>query len=219
MITIKERKTIKQAPTATVGCTIGCAIGCVVGCALALFGSAEQRLGRRLGLADFADPKTVLPRSANPEALAAGSSRLALPAHEGDRLCIAATNDGQIAAASIVNEQGQFVNLALPEDYAAPLTVKCTDTDPRTCKMTVVPVIVAAVKTDEAMLSRPGPGGCDPLFFQPGYYDIGSSTWHDQCTRRQIVLTEEAALTYERSGVLTPEHCPLVSHGSMVWVR
>ena len=216
------------------------ALLCVVACFLATTTPQLSRPHRRLhaknraywawrsrrkrgGLAALADPKTLAPRAASLDegardpvppgegALVAVPPAATALAHDGQHFCVASANDGRITAAAVLDERDQYVNLALPLGYAAPLALRCTDTSETTGKVREVPA------THEAPPLIPG-GSCDPRSFQPGFYDRETATWHDGCTGRQTLLAARAEEGANDSALLAAERCPLVATRKVVWV-
>lgn len=98
------------------------------------------------------------------------------------------------------------------EDYVSSLAVRCTTTSQTTGKTEVVP--------GTPLAAPPFPvGHCDPLFFQPGYYDREASTWHDHCSGRQTSLADPVTRTDDAPALLAPGRCPLVAERRVVWVH
>lgn len=149
--------------------------------------------------------------------------------HDGDRLCVASLDDGRFAAASIISERGHYVNLELPVNYEAYLTIECTLTNQTTGDVVVdnahKQLVIEREQSGYPVNSRLSmyyePAGCDEKGFQPGYLDRRTGFWTD-CASREVNAEPHKTLLAKdkRNDALVPVSiwCPSAIAKRESWV-
>jgi len=103
--------------------------------------------------------------------------------HIGNELCISSVRNGNISTASVIGEDGRYVNLALPTSHSTEMNIECTTTNQKTGEVTTVHSendgVAGKITSRRLMVNN----GCAQKSFQPGWYDHTTNFWHDSCGR------------------------------------
>lgn len=114
----------------------------------------RRQLHLRAGVLQFRDPTTTT-ISFHEQATAVEEQ------HIGNELCISSVRNGKISTASVIDEDGRYVNLALPPSYSTEMNIECSITDERTGEVTTVHTENAGVMVNN---------WCAQKSFQPGKF-------------------------------------------------
>jgi hypothetical protein len=119
-----------------------------------------------------------------------------------EMICIAAVDDGTVTAAGVVDVTTGYLNLLLPENYEANVTVECSQYNEQRGFEEVVRAFSEKIRYETPVF-------CDERFFQPGYFDHNNSLWYDACTGNQPPAS--LTLVQEKGGpqpLLNADNCP-----------
>ena len=159
----------------------------------------------RVSLFKFTDPKSTFQRHAS-------------ITEDNNNICIANVDDGRIATASVMDENGN-VELALPMNYETTYTLECIGSNQETGIEEVLPTSTIGTISG-AVLPPPSASNCDRKNFQPGYYDQSTNVWHDHCTGHQTSIASASLTGQTEKEIFSKEQCPLVAANGKkdVWV-
>lgn len=130
-----------------------------------------------------------------------------------EMICIASVDDGTVTAAGVVDVTTGYLNLSLPENYEANVTVECSQYDEQSGFEEVVRAFSEKIRHETPVV-------CDERSFQPGYFDHGTNLWYDACTDNHP--PESLTIVQEEGGpqpLLNADNCPkLADMKEDVWV-
>ena len=90
--------------------------------------------------------------------------------HIGNELCISSVRNGNISTASVIGEDGRYVNLALPTSHSTEMNIECTTTNQKTGEVTTVHSendgVAGKITSRRLMVNN----GCAQKSFQPGKF-------------------------------------------------
>jgi hypothetical protein len=130
-----------------------------------------------------------------------------------EMICIAAVDDGTVTAAGVVDVTTGYLNLALPANYEANVSVECSQYNEQRGFEEIVRAFSEKIRYET-------PVACDERSFQPGYFYHNTNLWYDSCTGNQP--PESLAIVQEKGGpqpLLNADNCPkLADIKEDIWV-
>lgn len=97
--------------------------------------------------------------------------------HIGNELCISSVRNGNISTASVIGEDGRYVNLALPTSHSTEMNIECTTTNQKTGEVTTVHSendgVAGKITSRRLMVNN----GCAQKSFQPGKFAYKHLIW------------------------------------------